>query len=156
LVSVPGEPSGLTPGRILDEFGISNGHAWGLQLLRDAIVRRDPIDVELALIACFQFGFSEEHLDLLSDLAFAEWHHSHEDAAVALGQIGTANSVAPLQHLAIWVPEYLEFDDARALSSKAIWALGSNPADAARAALEQLAASDSDSVARKARAQLEK
>ena len=155
VVVVPGRQA-VAPDEFLRGFGAADGVALGLDLLRDAIDRCDPVDVELSLVVCFKFGFSEEHLEPLVTLAFSDWHHCHEDVATALGEIGSQASVDALVHLAEWVPKYLEFDDARALATKAIWALGSITGDEAHQALKSLSASESGVVAEGARAQLEK
>jgi len=152
---VPGrEP--LPAEEFLRRFGSLDGAALGLDLLRDAVDRRDPVDVELALGVCFRFGFSGAHLELLMTLAWADWHQRHEDVASALGELRSPASVDALVHLAEWVPGYLEFDDARALAVKAIWALGGIGGEAARKALASLAGSPSRIVADSAVAQLEK
>jgi HEAT repeat protein len=105
---------------------------------------------------CFRFGFSDAHLELLMTLALADWHQRHEDVASALGELRSPASVGALVHLAEWVPGYLEFDDARALAVKAIWALGGIGGEEARGALASLASSPSRIVAESAVAQLEK
>lgn len=154
LVVVPGDREPLSDEEFLREFGAADGVALGLGLLRDAIERRDPVDVELALVVCFRFGFTDDHLQPLITLAFADWHQRHEDVAEALGKLRSPASVDALVHLAQWVPEYLEFDDARALATKAIWALGAIAGDAAHEALESLAHSEQPIVADNATAQL--
>ena len=73
---------------------------------------------------------------------------------MALGEIGSSTSVEALVHLAEWVPEYLMFDDSRALARKAIWSLGSIGGDKARRALASLTELTSGIVAEGARAQL--
>ena len=69
----------------------------------------------------------EDHLDLLVQLASADWHHKHEDVVSALGQLRSPAAVEALYHAAWWVPDYLDFDESRALAVKAIWALGGTP-----------------------------
>lgn len=155
LMVVPGRVA-MSTDEFLAGFGAADGEALGLDLLCDAVDRRDPVDVELALVVCFRFEFSNDHVPRLLELAFADWHECHEDVASALGKIRSPMSVGALVHLAQWVPGYLEFDDARALATKAVWALGSISGGAAREALEVLARSDDSIVAENARAQLEK
>lgn len=155
LVVVPGRES-LSDDEFLAGFDTTYGEALGLDLLRDAAAHRDPVDVELALVVCFRFGFSADHVPLLISLAFADWHQRHEDVAMALGRIRAPESVDALAHLAEWVPSYLEYDPARALATKAIWALGSINDDASHKVLESLALSDDAVVAGNAKAQLEK
>ena len=142
--------------QFLDAFGATDGESLGLALLRDAAGRHDSVDVELALVVCFRFGLSAAHLEVLDALAFADWHQRHEDVATALGRLRSPGSVEALVHLATWVPDYLEYDDARALATKAVWALGSISSRGAREALESLAGADDPIVASGARAQLEK
>jgi len=137
-------------------FGVSDGVTLSLELLRDAVTRRDATDVELALVVGFTFGFTDDHLSLLIDLCFADWHHSHEDAVSALADLGSSASVDALVHAAECVPGYLEFDEARALATKAVGALGVISGDASTNALEALTASESTIVARNATAQLER
>lgn len=156
LVAIPGRRPPLPPEEFLRRFGVTDGVALGLDLLRDAIDRRDPVDVELALVVCSKFGFTDEHLEPLLSLAFADWHKQHENVASALGKIRSPPSVPALVHLAQWVPDYLGFDDARALATKAIWALGGIYDQAAREALESLAGSENTIVAEGAVAQLQK
>lgn len=156
LAVVPGRHEPLSDDEFLRSFGTSDGVALGRDLLRDGVARRNALDVELALMVCFRFGFSDEHLPELLILAFADWHERHEDVAAALGMIRSPASVDALTHLADWVPGYLEFDDARALATKAIWALGSINAEAARRALESLVGSDDSIVAEAAKAQIER
>lgn len=156
LYVVPGGRPPLSSDEFLRRFGAPDGVALGLSLLRDAVERRDPLDVELALVVCFRFGFTEGHIQPLVALAFADWHQRHEDVATALGKLRSPASVDALTHMARWVPAYLEFDDARALAVKAIWALGGISGDAAHEALTSLASSECGIVAENAVAQLRK
>lgn len=155
LVVVPGRTT-LSPDEFLQRFGATDGVALGFDLLCDATERHDPLDVELALVVCFKFGFSDDSLEPLITLAFADWHQRHEDVAMALGKLRSPSVTAALVHLAEWVPGYLEFDEARALAVKAIWGLGSIGGEEARQALESLSQSESKVVAENALAQLQK
>jgi HEAT repeat protein len=148
LYVLPGRQP-MSKEQFLREFGAEDGVALGLRLLQDATERRDPLDVELALVGCFTFGFTDGHLPPLLTLAFADWHQRHEDVASALGKLRSPASVDALAHLAQWVPAYLEYDDARALAVKAIWALGGTPGPAAEQALKQLLSAE-DEIVRKA------
>jgi HEAT repeat protein len=155
LVVVPGRPAlGAEP--FLTAFDAQDGEALGLTLLRDAVARRDPVDVELALVVCFRFGLSQQHRDLLHVLASADWHRRHEDVVTALGRLRSPDCVDALLHLAGWVPDYLDFDEARALATEAVWALGSIEGAAAREALEALTEDRDPIVSGGARAQLER
>ena len=155
LFVLPGrEP--MSNEQFLREFGAADGVDLGLDLLKEAVGRRDPVDVELALVVCFTFGLSDGHLQPLLTLAFADWHQRHEDVASALGQLRSPASVDALVHLTQWVPDYLEFDEARALAVKAIWALGGIGGDAAHWALTSIAGSRCGILADAAVAQLQR
>ena len=122
----------------------------GLTLLRDAVQRRDAEDVEWSLVVCFRFGFSPQHFDLLIELAFAEWHERHEDVASALGGF-IAGSFDATVHLApVWVPQYLAFDDVRALAVKAIWGGGAIPGAPATKGTSTISATAEDGIVARA------
>ena len=63
--------------KFLTETDITDGRTFALQFLRDAIERRDRINVEWGLALAFEFGFSPEHLSLLIGLIDEDWHVSH-------------------------------------------------------------------------------
>lgn len=154
LAVVPGRGRQGSLEDVLRHFGATDGRSLGLCLLRDAVERRDGLDVEMALIVCAKFGFTMDHLDLLVQLASADWHHKHEDVVSALGQLRSPTAVEALYHAAWWVPDYLDFDESRALAVKAIWALGSTPGPEAEQALKQLLSAEGEVVREAARAQL--
>src|SRR5262245_52681188 len=120
LVIVPGRPVATAEDlvRFLEWFGATDGVELGLTLVRDAVRRRDRGDFQFAMVVGFRFGFSDDYRSLLVPLAFEEWHHSHEDIAMVLQDLGSREVVGALVHLAEWVPAYLDFDDARALAGK--------------------------------------
>jgi hypothetical protein len=138
LVLVPGEGRKASPEDVLRHFGAVDGHALGLSLLADAVIREDGDDVEAALIVCFVFGMTPDHLELLVLLASADWHRRHEDVASALDGLRTPGAVAALVHLTQWVPEYLAWDEGRGLARKAIWGLAKTPGPEAERALRLL------------------
>lgn len=154
LAAVPGRPS-MSNEEFLDRFGATDGVVLGLGMLKDARDRRDSVEVELALIVAFIFGFCDEHVSILNSLAFEGWHESHEDIASALGDTRSPTSVPALLHLAVWIPGYLGFDEHRALATKATWALKAIGTNSAQAALRQLAAQNDKVVGAEARARLE-
>ena len=127
-----------SPDDVLRVFGVSDGRVLGLRLLREAVARRDGEGVELALIVSFTFGWMPEHLGVLLGLEPAVWHQSHEDVVSALGTFKSPVAVDALVHATQWVPDYLDFDEARALATKAVWALGGIAGDEAQAALVRL------------------
>lgn len=142
------------PDDLLSAFKAADGESLGFDLLSDAFRRSDPVDVEVAMIVCFTFGFSARHLPLLIDLCVADWHQRHEDVVTALGKLRSPDAVDALLRAATWVPEYLQYDEHRALARNAIWALGKTPGDAAELALEQLSKDASEIVREGASAQL--
>ncbi len=154
LVAVPGRGRAGSPEEVLRHFGADDGQTLGLRLLRDAVDRQDGLDVEMALIVCAAFGFTIDHLDLLAQLATADWHHKHEDVVSALGQLRSPVAVDALYHAAWWIPDYLDYDESRALAIKAIWALGGTPGSEAEQALKQLASAESEIVREAALSQL--
>jgi HEAT repeat protein len=156
LVVVPGRATTGSPADVLDQFGTADGRALGLALLRDAVDRQDGSDTELALIVCYTFGFTPDHLDLLVRLTSADWHHKHEDVVRALGKLRSPAAVDALQEMAQRVPDYLDFDENRGLAVKAIRALGDTPGPEAEQALTALLGSDSEVVRDAARQQLDR
>jgi len=59
LFILPGRRQSMSKEQFLREFGAADGVTLGLDLLRD------PVDVELALVVCFSFGFTDDHLQSL-------------------------------------------------------------------------------------------
>ena len=139
MAVVPGLGRACSPEDVLSYFRTDDGQKLGLELLRDAVGRSDAADVEMALIVGSVFGFSAECGDLLVELCTADWHVKHEDVAVALGVLRSASAVDGLRRLVERVPEYLEFDEGRALARKAIRALGRIPGPQAEQVLLRLA-----------------
>lgn len=156
LVLVPGRPYEGDPAAILRHFGTQDGRALGLRLLRDAIAAKNADETEAALIVCGQFGLDEEHLDLLVGLVYADWHFQHEDVVTMIDSLCRAEAVDALEHAASWVPDYLDFDENRALAVKALWALGRIDAPKAEDALRRLSSSDNEVVRKEAMAQLDR
>lgn len=156
LVVVPGRDHVDTRDEVLHVYGTSDGYNLGLTLLGDAAESQNGHDVESSLIVCNTFGFGLDHLDLLLRLCLADWHQKHEDVVAMLGKLRAPKAVDVLYYAAQWIPEYLDFDDSRALAIKAIWALGGTPGPEAEQALTRLLMSDSEALQQAARAQLER
>lgn len=156
LGTVPGRGRKSSPEEILRHFRTSDGCELGLDLLRDAVERQDAADVEMALIVCYTFGFTIDHLDLLVHLSLVDWHFSHEDVVTALGNLQNTRAVDSLLQLTQWIPKYLEFDENRALAVKAIRALGRIPGPEALQALEELLHSDDEIIQGAAGGELER
>ena len=149
---------GKGPTRTLDEvlthFGESDGAALALRLLRDAMERQDAVDVEMAFIVHDAGASDEEFLEPLIELCGADWHHSHEDVVTSLGALRSPRTVPALVEATRWIPEYLAYNDARALARKAIWALGGIPGEEARDALNSLRDAEDAFIREKAGKQL--
>jgi HEAT repeat protein len=156
LVATPHKRETPTNDEFLQMFGDDDGTTLGLRLLRDAVARRDPVDVELALVVGFRFEITLDYLPTLLALASADWHQAHEDVVGALGRLERPEAVDALVHLAVWVPDYLAWDESRALAKNAIWALGGIRDRGADDALASLAVSDDPIVAAGAREQIER
>jgi len=119
-----------------------------VELLEQAVREKNAADVACALTIGFTFGFSKDHEATLCRLAYEDWHSSHENVVSALEYGGYEDEacIEALYQLAKIVPPYLEFDEARALAVKAIWALSRIPGRLAQAKLEELAKSSSPKI----------
>jgi len=138
LVFIPGRGRKASPEDVLRHFGTTDGHALGLRLLRDAADREDGIDADAALMVCHVFDMTEDHLELLVQLAPADWHREHEEVASALESLHLPAAVDALYHLTQWVPGYLAWDEDRGLARKAVWGLSRTPGPEAEQALRLL------------------
>ncbi|MEW1914381.1 HEAT repeat domain-containing protein [Kitasatospora sp. NPDC085895] len=155
LAIAPGEGPTRTLDEVLVHFGESDGAALALRLLRDAMERRDADDVEMALIVHGAADASvEKFLDPLIELFPADWHRKHEDVVSMLGKLRSPKTVPTLVEATRRVPEYLEFDECRALAVKAIWALGGIPGAEPREALEGLRDAENEIIRENAVKQL--
>lgn len=154
MVAAPGGEATTSPADFLRQFGATDGQTLGLKLLRDALDRRDPVDVEMALIVADVFGVTGDHLEPLVALASEDWHFKHEDVVTLLGRLRSPDAVDALYETAQWVPAYLDFDDNRALANKAVCALGAIPDERAEEALKRLLGSDAEVIRNQAAAQL--
>ena len=144
--------SELSPEEFLQGWGTSDGSQLGLDLLLDAFERKHADDVEDAISVCFAFGFGPAHFPVLIKLSDAEWHRRHEDVVSALDSYESAESVEALKRATKWIPDYLDYDESRALAKKAIWALARMDNPKGWTALEELAESD-DALVRNAAAE---
>jgi hypothetical protein len=140
---------------VLDHFSATDGEQLASQQLHDAAVRHDAIDTEYALVLGFTFGIIRDDIPLLSKMLSEAWHHSHEDIVSALARFRSTATIDALYHATQWTPEYLGFDDARALATKAIWGLGGIPGPEADAALTRLLHDADDIVREGAQEQLD-
>ena len=155
MVAVPGQKSTMEPAEFLRRFGVADGQELVRRVLGEAIDRRDPVDVEMGIILADVFGVSSEFLPSLLSLVEADWHRTHEDVVTLLGRLRTPEAVEALVRATQWVPAYLDFDESRALATKAVHALGAIPGARAEEALVELSESDIATVRAVALAQLE-
>ena len=128
----------LSPEEFLQKWGASDGSKLGFDLLVDASQRRDSDDLEDAMAVCFTFGFGAAHFPVLIELSDAQWHSRHEDMITALDSYQSAEAVDAFKRATKWIPNYLDYDESRALAKKAIWALARMDNPKGWAALEKL------------------
>lgn len=148
---------GMPQADFLSRFrGSKDGQQLCSDLLTEAIGSKSADDVEYALMVGYTFGFTDAHLKPLLDLASAPWHFKHEDVVTALGQLKSPKAVEGLHAATKWIPEYLDFDESRALAVKAIWALGRIKGPEAEAALSALIKDPDPILAESATVQIER
>ena len=126
-VTAPGREVETTGDDILRHFNTADGGELGLRLLREAVDEKDPVGLEAAVIVCNLFGFGAAHFGFLVDLVPADWHQEHENIVTMLSAFKDDRATAALRHAATWVPDYLDWDENRALAVKAIWGLAERP-----------------------------
>src|SRR5437588_504917 len=90
-----------------------------LRLLEEAYRAQSAEDLLCALVIGSTFGFGPEHSDVLGRLIDADWHTSHENVVSALDRLRTRDAVRALFRATQWIPEYLNFDQSRALAVNA-------------------------------------
>lgn len=154
VVSAPGREKEVTRDDILRHFDTADGRGLGLHLLCEAVNEKASVDLEAAIIVCNLFGFGAEHLALLVDLVPADWHQQHENVVSMLGKLKDPGATAALRCAATWVPDYLDWDENRALAVKAIWGLGGTPGAEAERALLGLREDEDEIIREEAVAQL--
>lgn len=116
----------ISDGEFCTSIGTTIGGAvsHGVELLRDACAKKDAHAVEFGLFIGHRFGVTDRHLDVLLQLADADWHTQHENVVRGLAQLRSPESVESLYRLALARFDYLDYDESFALGVKAIWALG--------------------------------
>jgi hypothetical protein len=125
-------------------------------LLEEACQTNSARDLQCALIVGFAFGFAAGQRGVLCRLIGEDWHSSHEDVVGALRTWPTPDTVETLFCATQWIPKSLEYDDARALAVKAIWALGRIPGAEAESKLDMLSRSDNSILRKSAEEQLKR
>ncbi|MFD5094060.1 HEAT repeat domain-containing protein [Amycolatopsis thailandensis] len=156
LMRMPGVGRAAEPDEVLRHFGDSDGKALGVRLLRQSFESRERREVEAAVVVCFSFGISDDHIEPLLRLFYEDWHVKHEDVVTLLGRLKTNLAVDALYLATEWVPDYLDYDESRALATKAIWGLGEIAGPEAEQALTRALDSDCEIVREGAQAQLER
>ena len=148
----------ISDGAFLRSFCITRDGATKLSLdtLETAYVQGNPDDVEMGLLIGFHFGFSPAHLDVLCRLSEADWHMQHENVVLALGELIDKRSVDTLYRAALKSHAYLEYDEGRALTLKAVMALGRIEDRAAVEKLRLLAESNEPLIRKHALRQLDR
>jgi hypothetical protein len=157
LIIFPNRRNTITKEEFLRRFPSAvEGGKSALKWLREAYEARNADDLSYALIIGGAFGYGPEHKDILSKLIDEDWHYSHEEVVTALKRWPTPDTVDALFRATQWVPKSLEYDDARALAVKAIWALGAIPGPEAEAKLEILKHSENPILKKNAEEQLKR
>lgn len=123
-------------------------------LLERTLIEKSSDDLQCVLIVGYTFGFSPSQADILCRLLEADWHVSHEDLVGAMDKLRLPQSVDSLYRATQWIPEYLSYDDSRALAVKAIWALGKIPGSESEGALRRLVSSSVEVLSDTAKHQL--
>ncbi len=104
-----------------------------------AVEEKDADALVCALLVGFSFGFPSSIVNELCDLLGASWHRSHENLVEALDGFDGEVVADALVGATEYVPEYLAFDDSRALAIKAVWMLSKLKRDDALPRLLNLA-----------------
>ena len=148
----------ISEAAFLRETAITRGDAssFALKMLDEAYRQRSEDDVECGLILAFKFGLSHEFVNTLIRLSDADWHHSHEDVVTALDDLRDKRAIDAFYLAALKLHPYLDYDDSRALSGKAIWALGNLADPLADEKLRELARCDQSIVREYATRQLQR
>jgi hypothetical protein len=96
MVISPGHGAEISPEEFLRRIHLDTKEGLTGKFLARSIHDRSAKAVGLSMIVSGTFGFSQEDLPLLHELACADWHRSHEDVVAALGRLGNAGSIASL------------------------------------------------------------
>jgi hypothetical protein len=104
---------------------------------------RDGDGIEAALgVAAKHDRIDREYLEAFCELLDADWHTRHEDVARWLRQLREPRSVPALHRAALANFAYRDYDEARALTRKCLWALTDIGDAPAVSAIESLSRSE--------------
>ena len=158
MVISPGHGAEISPEEFLRRINVDTDEGLTGKFLTRSIHDRSAGAVGLSMIVSGTFGFSQEDLPLLHELACADWHRSHEDVVAAIGRWGNANSVTPLLCNINRPADQTNAGEvgARSLTTKTIRSLGRIDAPEAQEALRSLASSGDEAVRQAALHQLER
>lgn len=120
-------------------------------LLEEAWKSKNSDDLQSALIIGHTFGFAAGQIDILCRFVEENWHFSHESIVSALDELRSPRAVNALFHATQWIPDYLDYDETRALAVKAIFALGKIPGVESKSKLEVLAGSHDEILRKRAK-----
>lgn len=131
-----------------------NGSYVGHGMLVRALQEQDAAGAEFGLCLGARFGFTDEYLDVLLELATAPWHHRHEDVVDALDLLRSPKSIDTLVRTATTHFPYRDYDQASSLGVKCVYALWKIGTPEAVAGLRALAASGDPNLVREGAARL--
>jgi hypothetical protein len=137
----------ITLEEVISRFGTDDGVALGLRLLSEAIEAERSEDIECSLSLCWGFGFVSEHLPLLVKLTRLDCHINHEDVIRALDfelKFRTPEACDVFYDAVFFVPEYLEWDENRALARKALFGLGNIHSELSEARIREISVCDDE------------
>ncbi len=116
-------------------------------LFENAILHKDADLADEAVTQAFLYEKPAVFEKFLNAMLSADWHREHEDIARLLQQIASPDSVVFLAEAATLKFAYLDYDDSKAFARKCTWALADIGTEAAKKALEKLAANEDLEIA---------
>jgi|KBSMisStaDraftv2_1062788.scaffolds.fasta_scaffold614829_1 hypothetical protein len=120
-------------------------------LLEEAWRTKNSDDLQSVLMIGHTFGFGPDQIAILCRLLEENWHFDHENIVSALDKFRSPRAVDALFHATQWIPDYLEYDETRALAVKAIFALAKIPGVESQSKLEVLAGSHDEILQKRAK-----
>jgi hypothetical protein len=120
--------------------------------LNEAIQVADGKQIELLCLISGLDGIDKRFTAVFCKLLKEEWHYTHEDIVTMLAEIKDPSSVTCLFEMSLRIPNY---DDARSLAKKCIWALRAIGTLEARTKLELLSKSDDKLIRKEAKFAIE-